>query len=231
MKYICATSSNRARYVSQFIGSLQLNQRDGWNLMVSQEPMGEQDSVKEMIRNFGGTSWVNESPLGCDANIYKLCSFAFGNPDCEALVYFDDDMLLSPDAIELCDWYLARQHAPEEAGICLCNEASDPSQPDSISAKDTWRGLVCQGYCYTRRQWDDFVNPNFWVRHPWFGGQGYDWAIGHMAQHLNRIILRPRFSRTQHIGMVGIHGAAAGVHTKPFPEHFCQTTGHAYRIE
>ena len=169
--------------------------------------------VHDLIRSVSFmpvVSWVNGRRLGPELNTFVVQWTAIAADQAEALLYFDDDMILSPDAVELCNWYLSRADLRDPefyAGICLCSrDPNDPSRPNSVSPNDTWQGLVGQGYCFTRAQWFAFVKRNFWVYHDFFAGDGYDWALGHMAIHLKKTILRPRLSRSRHIGAEGFHG-------------------------
>ncbi len=232
MKYICVASSNRMGYFMQMLVSLGNNDTNGWQLLVRQEPSSSMtsDLIKLATERFGGISQMNAHQEGAEANTFKVCEEAM-NLEADALLYLDDDMVLSPDALTLCNWYLGLPHPPEYAGLCLCNEASDPARPYTISDKDTWRGLVGQGFCYTPEQWKDFVRPNFWEDNKAWAGHGYDWALSCRAQELGRIFLRPHLSRSQHIGVVGLHGAAAGTHLEPFPEHIATDPCREFRIE
>lgn len=240
MKYICVASSGRMHYLSQFLLSLSTQTTlKGWELLLKFEPPCPNFSPK-ITRFIPTTYWSNDHNLGATDNTFTICECAMSRLECEALVYFDDDIILSPDTISLCDWYLHQidvwrtQDQPNRerhAGLCLCNEASDPSRPDSISPNDTWRGLVGQGYCYNRAQWLDFVKPNFYADNPTWAGHSYDWALAVRAQELGKIILRPRYSRSQHIGVVGLHGAAAGVHLEPFPKDFAQVPSKQFILE
>lgn len=214
MKTICICTTGRMEYIGDLIESLRRNKTEGWNLYVSMEP-GFED-VHSYIRSIDFipvTAWVNGRRHGPELNTF-IAHWSAINDGADAVLYMDDDMLLSPDAIELCDWYLAHNefHDPEHnAGICLCSRnPNDPSRPNSVSPNDTWQGMVGQGYCYTRAQWFNFVKRNFWVHRPHFGGDGYDWALGHSAVDLKKTILRPRLSRSRHMGREGFHGGGDG---------------------
>ena len=211
MKAICICTTGRIDYVRQCLDSLRENKTDGWKLHVSME-LGFPE-VHELIRSVNFmpvVSWINGRRLGPELNTFVAQWTAIACDEASALLYFDDDMILSPDAIEMCDWYLNQLPLldPEKyAGICLCSrDPNNPERPNSISPNDTWQGLVGQGYCYTRAQWFAFVKRNFWVHYPHFGGDGYDWALAHMALDTKRTILRPRLSRSRHIGAEGFHG-------------------------
>lgn len=210
MKAVCICTTGRIDRINDCLESLSKNKLNGWTLFASMEP--DHQEVHARIRSVDFmpvVSWINGRRLGPELNTFMAHWMAIEDR-ADALLYFDDDMVLSPDAVQLCDWYLLHPewHDVERyAGICLCaRNPNNPSRPNSISPNDTWQGMVGQGYCYTRAQWFAFVKRNFWVYKDFFGGDGYDWALCHMALHLNKIILRPRLSRSRHTGNVGHHG-------------------------
>ena len=221
MKAICVATSNRPDRVRAFMRSLAENHTEGWHLFASMEP-GCPEIVSIINDNhfIGVSATLNARRLGPDLNTFMAHWMAIED-GAEALVYFDDDMVLSPDALDLCNWYIdhPEYHNTEtHVGLCLCTEASDPTRPNSVSPNDTWRGLVGQGYCYMRPAWNAFVKRNWFKHEPHFGGDSYDWALGHSAIDQKKIILRPRLSRTQHTGVTGFHGG------RIFPEHIsCQS--------
>jgi hypothetical protein len=231
MKCVSICTTGRVDYVKACLESLQKNATEGWTLLASMEPgHPEVHRLINSVTFMPVKSWVNGRRLGPELNTFMAHWMAF-EEGADAVLYFDDDMVLSPDALALCNWYLdyTEYHDPARfAGICLCARHPNlPDRPASISPNDTWQGMVGQGYCYTRAQWQNFVKRNFWVHHPFFGGDGYDWALGHMAVHLNKIILRPRFSRSRHTGRNGFHGD----NVDTFPDAINQATGLDYVVE
>lgn len=210
MKAICICTTGRLDRVTECLKSIRENNLDGWTLFASMEP-GYEDvhSAIRAIDFIPVVSWINGRRLGPELNTFTVQWSAISE-NAESVLYFDDDMVLSPDAVQLCNWYLSKTELLDpqhNAGICLCSRnPNDSSRPDSVSPNDTWQGLVGQGYCFTRDQWFNFVKRNFWVYRNFFGGDGYDWALGHMAVHLNKIIFRPRLSRSKHTGRNGFHG-------------------------
>lgn len=227
MKAICIAMSDRPALVKQCLESLAMNDLGGWTLYASCDM--ECNEIFSMLENFKTIPvvwWRHIERVGPELNTFEVCNRAMEDGT-EALLYGDDDMVYSPDAIDLCNWYLVNGlNAPEHAGLCLCTDASDPMHPDSISAKDSWRGLVGQGYFYTKDQWSDFVKPNFFYDDPKWEGHGYDWSLGYRVVELGKIILRPRLSRSQHRGTYGHHEGG-----KIFPEHIATGRGHNYVIE
>lgn len=174
-----------------------------WHLFVSKEPSTELDYYPAMPLHV----FRHEFQLGATLNTFMAYQMAFRNK-ADAVLYLDDDMVLSPDALQLCDWYLgAYEKDAFDAGICLCrtDETNDTTRPNSVATNDTWMGLVGQGYCVTAAQWHNFVKRRFWAWEPHYGGDDYDWAIGHSAVEMHMRILRPRLSRSQHTGITGAH--------------------------
>lgn len=225
MKVICVASSGRIDKVQLFLESLSANNTEGWMLYVCFEPGTSQ--AQDIVRSANFIQrevWMNFNQLGPEANTFKVCKGVM-EEGAEDILYTDDDMILSPDALDLCNWFLEHHASHYPGGLCLCTDDSNPDRPHSISPNDTWRGLVGQGYCYTRQIWEDFVKPNFWADDPKWGGHGYDWAIGYRSVELGKTILRPRFSRSQHIGIHGHHGG------RIFPEHYCKTKVGNFVIE
>lgn len=171
--------------------------------------------------------WRNERRLGCSLNIFTLWSIAFSD-GADAILHLEDDIILSPDAIDLCDWYLSNL-LQCQGGLALCrkdHEGNNPSAPSSISLTDTWMGLLGQGYCFTRQQWFDFVLRNFWAYDPSWGHDIWDYTLAMMAQKLGKLFARPRLSRSRHNGSKGFHGVA-----DVFPEGLSDGTHRDYHVE
>lgn len=217
MKYICVPSSNRSDYVAQFLSATKKAFLPGWKVIFTQEPTGNLQMVRHIATSAGCDCRTNESQLGACGNTWKAVEAGFSNPDCEAVLQIDDDCILSPDALALCEWYLSQRHTDRDAGLCLLNSISNEAHPNEVTRSLTNLGHVGQGYCYNRNQFESFVKPNFWVRSERFRSNSYDWALGQLAQELGFQFSRPLLSRSKHIGTVGLHGSSAGVHRDPFP--------------
>lgn len=209
-KIIVTCTAWRTEYLGRVLDGILANNLRGWELYVGMEP--GHPKVHALIRSIGFlpvTSWINGYNLGPELNPFVSINRAIVD-GADAVLYFDDDMLLSPDALDLCNWYLDQTHLHDPAthvGINLCTKASDPALPNSVTDLETWEGLVSQGNCFTAAQWRNFIRRN-WNRYdPTFmDGDGYDWAWTCWAVHLKLKILRPRLSRSQHIGEHGVHG-------------------------
>lgn len=218
MKYICVPSSNRTKYVAQFLSAIRKSFLPGWKVILAQEPTGDFAAVRHMATSSGCVCHINKTQLGACGNTWKAIELAFENQDCDAVLQIDDDCIVSEDALALCEWYLSQHHTERDAGLCLLNSDSKSERPNEVTRSLTHLGHVGQGYCYSRLQFESFVKPNFWVRSERFMSNSYDWALGQLAQENGFEFSRPLLSRSKHIGTVGLHGAEAGVHTEPFPK-------------
>lgn len=226
MKAICVATSGRVERFKECMRSIERNPRyKDWHLFVSKEPNAELDYYPAMPLHV----FRHEFQLGPALNTFMAYQMAFRfDPAMAAVLYLDDDMVLSPDALQLCDWYLnSIIKDVDDVGLCLCrtDETNDLSRPNSVAAKDTWMGLVGQGYFITRCQWHDFVKRRFWSHEPHYGGDDYDWALGHSAVDMGKRILRPRLSRSQHTGIVGQHSGHI------FPQIISQQTDTEFILE
>lgn len=229
MKTICICHSGRKNYFHQCLLSLQSNDLSGWNILIGCEPGTVTPGELFIIEGAPIKYQVNGSKLGTGLNQFVTMWGAISE-GAEAILFVEDDVILSPDAVRLCNWYLGQTDFLDTAsnsGLCLCTKLSDFDRPVEVSTTETWQGHVGQGYCFTRAMWFDFVKRNFWVYHDWFGGDGWDWALAHMALHLNKKMLRPRLSRSKHIGVYGVHGNNVEV----FPSIISEASNTEFVIE
>ena len=230
MKAVCICTSNRPEVLRRCLASLSKNKTEGWTLIVSRD-MDSPSVLAEIekVKFMPVTHWLNPARLGPDLNTFTVCSVSMEGFGADAQLYLDDDMMLSPDALDLCNWFLSRkdlQDPSRSAGLCICTKDNNPTRANSIATNDGWMGLVGQGYCYTREMWFQFIKRVWWVYEPHFGGDAYDWAIGHKAKDTGRKIYRPRFSRSMHMGGMGHHGRG-----EQFPAHISDGERRDYVLE
>lgn len=222
---------NRPEMLRDSLNSIKANRPStDWTCYISIEhgapsTVAEVASVIQPCRTSSRVIY-NATHRGCSLNGFLTCFTAIQH-GAESILFMDDDIVLSPDALELCEWYLRRSH--EGAGLALCRkDNNEPSEPNRISDRSTWMGHLGQGWFFTRRQWFDFVLRNWWAYDPGMGEHDtFDWALCYMAQKLNKIILRPQLARARHAGAIGHHGAGIGA----FPDLISDGTHRDYRIE
>lgn len=166
MKTITVAAYNRPQHLERLLDSLrgQLLPLDGWQLFVRIDVGGDKfDRVKKVAEAVdfvpSQVFWSNRN-VGINRNTHWLMHHVFEIRKADYNVYLEDDLLLSPDAFNLVEWYIA--HADEvgrDAGdvgaYCLCRlrGGGDPAEV-YLS-----RALVGWGFLMSRHQWRRFGEP------------------------------------------------------------------------
>ncbi len=130
MKTITLVANNRLNYLKRMIQSLRENDLSGYTLFVGVEP--EDQEVVEFCQDFDfmpANVTVNPRKLGVALNPLMTISRAF-DAGSDFNVALEDDLVLSPDALDLANWYFA---LPEENYFCLnffnyCSNCADPAK-------------------------------------------------------------------------------------------------------
>ncbi len=230
MNFICIPAFNRPDELQRTLQSIPRNKN--WNVYLAVEHNAPKE-VLQVVDQFRSRldiiCWKNGFQFGSRLNTFAVCQRAIEQGS-EAVLSMDDDITLSPDALDLCEWYLRRRDFlnPEtNAGLALCRkDANDPNQPVRINKNDTWMGHLGQGHFFTREMWFNFVARSFWVYESSHRG-GADWAVCAEAVKTGRTLLRPQLARARHAGAVGYHGPGIGV----FPAVISDGTCRDYQIE
>lgn len=213
MKAICMPVFNRPELLRQALDSICENKATDWRVYLSVDWSYKSKEIDQIIRDyhFKGVQfvvWGNGTNLGCSLNAFTVCSTAISQ-GAEAILYMEDDIVLSPDALALCDWYLNQLNDPNDyhAGIALCRrEGNVIGRPEAIEHNSSSQGLLGQSWCFTRKQWFDFALGHWWSLPDRGHPDIWDWALGWKAQQLGKSIMRPYLSRARHIGATGFHG-------------------------
>lgn len=234
MKAICIPAFNRPKLLQRAIASILTNHPDSgqWRIFVSVDhSIGcAREEIEKIVTYFKAVfpviGWGQGAPMGCDLNSFAVCARAI-REGAEAILFMDDDIFLSPDALALCDWYLSEPREGSDLGLALCRkEGNDPSKPNAVSARHTHLGHFGQGWFFTRKMWMDFILRHWWSHEPGHP-DCWDWATCLAAQKHGKIVLRPRWARAQHAGAVGFHGPGLGV----FPDSIANVTNCKFEIE
>lgn len=138
----------------------------------------------------------NATRLGVRENPFQLLSrtFAMGY---DAVLYLEDDVLISPDAVELALHYLHSLEAERNRCLCLFNTDSNAATDGAvIETNQPINKFSSLGFCTTKAGWNDFFAQK------WHASKsGWDWSItGAGDAHT---LARPGVSRSHHIGRFG----------------------------
>jgi hypothetical protein len=133
--------------------------------------------------------------FGVDANTLRAIKAAFDNGSAFNL-HVEDDTVLSPDALDLCDWFFDLDERSRYAMLCLHSYSKDLSQPLAI-VEDA---RFCPwGWAITRAMWYGWVEPEWMGKHR-VHPMGWDWSVGLTLQRHGLKVLRPVLSRVRNIG-------------------------------
>jgi hypothetical protein len=193
-------------------------------------PEYENQVLESVIPQIAGTAWQfyqtydREPPdnYGCDRNTLFSISRAFLHGS-EFNLHIEDDTVLSPDALDLCDWFwrlperddyvLLNLFAYSKSLKCaVCKGVGAPwnnsaSVPCTVCGGLGNRGLdVLEsarfnswGWAITRGMWEKYLLPE-WNAKKQTNPMGWDWSVGLTIQRHGLKTLHPALSRVKNIG-------------------------------
>lgn len=169
----------------------------------------------------GGGSQV-EVPAGLDAEVVSMkmpygidehnfvCYegvFTNGGGQIDFNIALEDDAVLTPDALELADWFYHHPKKDDYAYLCLGDPSYsyDARDEDYSTVRDTQK-LYTSAWCFTKKSWE--IMREFWNR-PLQTEQGWDWSLSYTLLEHNWRGLAPVVSRARNIGREGVHSFPA----------------------
>lgn len=216
MKTISLPIYNRPDALKRMLETLKANNTEGWTLVVSQD--GYNVKCQEQVNQI---DWMDVSyfdalnGLGLTLNTFLAPSLAFAAGS-DFNLYLEDDLLLSPDALDLCNWYaeyVAERtsdfYDSRNVGLTFWRAYGETDYPELASP--TGQGGHGNGFACTRYQWE-----TFW-RKEWFGygaeGPGQQWDIhtDNRLRELGKTVLSPLYPRSKQQKVDGTHGKSTDV--------------------
>lgn len=190
------TACNRPNYLKEVLDSLSKNAGiEKYTLHFGVEPINvdvcivcnEVSFIKKEVT-------VNQKVLGVRNNPYETLERAF-KKGYDAVLYLEDDVLLTTDTVNLADWYFKYEKANDYLCLNLYNhDSSATGDPKAVIAGDKFSAL---GIGITRHQWYTHFKPNWYV-HP----SGWDFCFTDLVNQGLKV-LQPEISRSHHIGRFG----------------------------
>jgi hypothetical protein len=132
---------------------------------------------------------------GCDANTLAAISINFSRGS-DFNLHIEDDTVLSPDALDLCDWFYRLPERDDYVLLNLFAHSKTLDRPLDVleSARfNSW------GWAITRGMWEKWILPEWNAKkqtHP----MGWDWSVGLTIQRHGLKTLHPALSRVKNIG-------------------------------
>lgn len=192
------TACSRPEYLRETLESLGKNKHlDKFTLHFGVEPVNpEVLKVCQTVSFMDTHVHLNAVRLGVRENPYQLFKRTFGM-GYDGVLYLEDDVVLSPDAVELALDYARSPEATRHRCLCLFN-ADSRADADSalIETGHSANKFAALGFFTTADQWTNFFEPTWHA-----SSKGWDWSItgAGTAHH----VARPALSRSHHIGRFG----------------------------
>jgi len=206
MKTISMTAYNRPDYLAATLNDLTKNDPYDWHFFISVDPSDKTEQILRVLNKEYGfaskTIIVNPQRKDHRRNQHDAIAKAFDTGSTFNL-HFDDDLFISPDALELANYYerTFKDKPLTFNSYGLFNYDSNPNEPSKlISRVGTFTGL---GWMCFREGFEKVFNPNWFydgLALKIFGSYGWDWSVAAWCKQNNLSEIYPAFSRTNHRG-------------------------------
>jgi hypothetical protein len=219
MKTITLPVWNRPTYLKRVIESLSKNNLTGYKLFLGVEPGNEQ--VIELCKSIDFIEKdivINQFRQGVRRNPFETIKRAF-LAGSEYNVHLEDDVVVSPDAFQLCNWYYKTfSKEPKYMHYGLFHYEGDETHPDKIIEIDMFNGY---GWSLFKHNWeslyrDEWFNDKLCLK--MFNAHGWDWAISAAYKTYGYKAIVPHYSRSQNIGREGGVFCTSEFYDKTFPQ-------------
>lgn len=214
-------------YLQIMLSTLFRNDLSGFKFFINVEPPWDYNSSNtfaKMMNLLESSSLamdvkVNDKRLGLDQNTHGVISRAF-DAGSDFNLHIEDDLVFSPDALDLARWYHETFVDSPESYFCygLYSSNNDFDHPISIVKLPGF--FLGWGWCVFRKNWENTFVPLFFDRagaSERFGNSehfdvnggkvDYSWDVCVNAGVMKRglTMLSPKLSRSKHGGMYGEH--------------------------
>lgn len=221
------TACSRPNYLAETLESLAANQHlDNFTLHFGVEPVSpEVLQICSGVRFMDTDVHVNATRLGVRENPYQLLKRTF-DLGYEGVLYLEDDVILSPDAVELALHYANSEEAERHRCLCLYNMNSlSRSEPAVVEIDQSIRRFAALGFFTTSKHWREFFG-TIWNT----SEKGWDFSVAESGD-ANRVAV-PRVSRSHHIGRFGGVHYVANDHDPIYENnlHHLESRPDAYRF-
>lgn len=206
MKTITFPVGYRPTYLKQFLDSLATQDISDYKIICSAEKSPacikvlKEHSLPMTILIKSNSSGM-KSHSGARDNMFNVLNYAFSNGS-TFNVHLEDDFLLSPDALNLANWYYEnyKDKPYSYTSYGLFNWASKGEDYKGLTEATTFHGL---GWCAFKENWDECYG-KYWyddtIARKYANAYGWDWAIEGFFKEYKRKSILPMISRTNHIG-------------------------------
>lgn len=215
MKTLTLTAWYRLEYLKQMLDSLRQNNLEGYDLLYCAIEPGRPEvaDLCTSIDFIPTKVFVNPFQRGVRINPYSALEAVF-HMGSDFNVYLEEDIVLSPDALDMANWYQGQA----EDTLCLpfFNYHSSPDDPAGIKVERECEEFAALGFALTRQSWEKWFQP-YWFMDDYSKGKiGWDWAVRYAANKHGLEMLMPLWARSNHIGQLGGMHCSAEFHDQTF---------------
>jgi hypothetical protein len=196
-----------------------------WDIYFKVEPSDHFDTINDIIKNFEDkidssvNIILNNKVLKCAANTWFAFDDLFQKYD--FVILAEDDIIVSKDILEYFDYLEEKYRDVKDVSIISANTKWNTSDSEKIIKEQAFNGLVWGTW---REDWENYFKDTWDFNYSTgLGGtsSGWDWNITLRVLPTNNLFsIHPYVSRSQHIGINGLHCT---------PEIFDQTQSPSFK--
>lgn len=144
----------------------------------------------------------NDVTLGVTENPKALLNHIFNTSDFN--VYLEEDIVVSPDVLLMANWYADHQKYEDYPILCLSNfdTVDYTKEPNIISSAHPLK-FTPFAWATDKKYWETHMSKT-WSTH----SSGWDFAATKELLDAGLTIAHPNCSRSNHIGVSGVHMTA-----------------------
>jgi len=241
---VVITGYRRPNLFRAALDSLSKNQLSGWRIAIQIEPTELVDEfqriAEEILKGSDHNLTINPRRLGIRTNPFQALDTAFSS-GAKGVLYLEEDLIISPDATLLSEWYFSHHEAGWLA-LCLlargCGTSgfiSNPDYPNLLFPSRTFNSL---GFAVRDKEWRSFLR-DAWMklgpaRMRTFKASlpvGWDWQIYSLLVNDARLrVIQPVLARSKHNGRDDGQFSTPAFHDRTFP-HLPLATAKATSLE
>jgi hypothetical protein len=206
MKTISITYNNRLEYMEQLFSSLKkVENLSFFNLIyIKSEPMTRKGKfIYNLVKNFPIKIEIEENKiqLGIKKNPYSAVKNAFEKYNSEFNLNLEEDIILSPDAFNYCQWFYELKENP----YFTCQLFNFDSKEKVFSEEDYFivspqMKFSALGWATFQKQWKDIFSKEWFKEYPPYG---WEYSINEAIKKNKLFSLIPKVSRSYHTGLLG----------------------------
>jgi len=198
MKTITLTVSNRPHYLKRCLETLsKCVGIENYVLVIGLEPnCSSSREICESIDFIEKRIVYNQTNLGVTQNPFSTLEYVFSFSNYN--VYLEEDVVVSPDILNLADWYFQSNLTEEYLAMALSIWSIKGTESPFVVFPISPLLWMAFGWAMGKKEWE-YIKPF------WFLEDSWDHSVRRKLEFLNKKVLAPQYSRCNHIGEFGAH--------------------------